>query len=493
MTSRAMKRGVAVGAATSLALGAFTLLGAGVAGAAPGSITWDDGSSRFTRTVSNTAPAVGDTITVTTKFDRTSWVDEFIYNVKDRHPSCLTYVPGSAKMGGSPTNTDGVVADEGNGTGYVRASWGVTSWVVQNRPGFHASPEFSVSYKVGQNCARNTALSTGMDYGGSLGSGNYGTKGPSITMAKTGTTTALGPVAGARVGVPTILTATVTGGAQGDSVEFRDGATTIGHGTLDAAGTATLEWTPTVRGSHGLTAYFAENAFATESQSPSITVDVAEQNVISTITLAPITGAQVGLASTVTATVSPTAAGGTIKLDDGATELASLPVGSDGKVTYQWVPAVAGSYTLTAAFSGRDGVTASTTTAQVNVAEAPASNTESTTTLDAVVGATVGQATTLKAKVNPANAGGTVTFKDGGTVIGTGQVGSDGTATTAWTPTAQGQRTITAEYSGQGTVNASSDQVSVIVAAGGDPGPGEPGEPGGNSSLGSLAGFGSAN
>ena len=333
MTSREITRGVAAGAATTLAIGALAFLGAGVAGAAPASITWDDGSSRFTRTVSNTSPAVGDTITVTTKFDRTSWVDEFIYNVKDRHPSCLTYVPGSAKMGGSTTNTDDVNADEGNGTGYVRSSWGVTSWVVQNRPGFHASPEYSVDYKVGPNCPRGVALTTGMDYGGSLGSGGYGQKGPSLNMAKTATTTTLGAVTGARVGVPSNLTANVTGGAAGDTIEFRDGTAPIGTATLDGAGTATLAWTPTVRGGHTLTASFPDTAFATASQSAPVTVQVAEQNATSTIALAPITGAQVGRASTVTATVNPAAAGGTVELRDGAASLATLPVGADGKVT----------------------------------------------------------------------------------------------------------------------------------------------------------------
>ena len=150
------------------------------------------------------------------------------------------------------------------------------------------------------------------------------------------------------------------------------------------------------------------------------------------------------------------------------------------------MPAAAGAHTLTATFSGRDGVVGSTTTASVNVAEAPASSTDSTTTLNPVGAAAVGTATTLTAKINPANAGGTVTFKDGGTVIGTGTVGADGTATAAWTPATAGQRTITAEYSGAGTVNASSDQESVIVGPG--DGTGGPGTGSGAGSLGSLFG-----
>ncbi|AQA21903.1 hypothetical protein BTZ20_3591 [Rhodococcus sp. MTM3W5.2] len=194
MTSRKITRGVAAGAATTLAIGALAVLGAGVAGAAPGSITWDDGSSRYTRYISNTSPAVGETITVSTKFERTSWVDEFIYNIKDRHHSCLTYVPGSAKMAGNdgsyPVQNPEVNANEA----YVRAEWGVTEWSVQARPGFNRTPIFSVRYKVGENCPRDTALPTGIDYGGSLGSGNYGNKGPSITVGASSTVPGSGSV-----------------------------------------------------------------------------------------------------------------------------------------------------------------------------------------------------------------------------------------------------------------------------------------------------------
>src|SRR5262249_5293827 len=147
----------------------------------------------------------------------------------------------------------------------------------------------------------------------------------------------------------------------------------------------------------------------------------------------------------------------------------------------QWTPAAAGSHTLTATFSGRDGVTGSDTTAQVTVA---AADTNSTVTVKPVTGATVGTAVTLTATVSPANAGGTVTFKDGSTVIGSAaQVGADGTATVTWTPATAGAHTLTADYSGNGTVNASTTQAAVTVASAG-----------GTGSVGSLpGGFGSSN
>jgi hypothetical protein len=272
-------RGAAAGAATTFALGALAFLGAGTAAAAPGSIVWDDGSSHFTRTISNTTPDAGETITVTTKFERTSWVDEYIYNVKDRHPSCLTYVPGSAKMIGEneyPVLDPEVNVDEGNGSGYVRASWGITDWVVQNRPGFHRSPTFSVRYKVGSDCVRGTALTTGMDYGGSLGSGNYGTKGPSITVgANTVSTTTVTPVAGATVGKATALTAKVNPAGAGGTVKFKDGDSTIGTAQVGADGTATLQWTPATAGERTVTADYsgvgtvsASSGYATVTVAP---------------------------------------------------------------------------------------------------------------------------------------------------------------------------------------------------------------------------------
>ncbi|MBM4608290.1 hypothetical protein GS416_07625 [Rhodococcus hoagii] len=65
---------MAAGAAAAVAAGFVVTLGASRAGAAPGSVTWSDGTSKFTRTVSNTTPNEGDIVTVSTKFERTGGV-----------------------------------------------------------------------------------------------------------------------------------------------------------------------------------------------------------------------------------------------------------------------------------------------------------------------------------------------------------------------------------------------------------------------------------
>lgn len=183
MAHRTIARGIAAGAATTFALGAAAFLGAGAAGAAPASTTWDDYYSHFTRTVSNQTPSVGETITITTKFERTNDTAERLYWIKDHHPTCLTYVPGSAKISGNRGTLD-VEPNLEIKPGFVAADVSASSWTVQKNPA--ESPVLTVKYTVGADCSRGNQLPTGMEYNGALGAGNYATKGPSITVSYLG-------------------------------------------------------------------------------------------------------------------------------------------------------------------------------------------------------------------------------------------------------------------------------------------------------------------
>ncbi|PTR22494.1 Ig-like domain-containing protein [Rhodococcus sp. OK519] len=470
MSDRNIRRFVGGLSAFAVAAGFAVTAGVGVAGAAPGSVTWNDGSSKYTRTVSNTTPSEGDIVTVSTKFERTGGVVEWIQAVKDLHPSCLTYVSGNT---GGPEVASDYVRVTGNWPVYPNIS--------------PKSQTFEFNYRVGADCARGVPLSTTMHYGGSLGSGTYSNKGPSITVSKNTTSTNLAQIASAQVGQATNLVATVTGGAQGDAVEFFDGNTKVGTGNLDANGTATYAWTPSTRGSHTVMAKFPGTVRANASQSGQQTIDVAQVDAGSNTAIGAVTGAQVGRASTLEATVSPAGAGGTVLFKDGAEVLAQVAVNGAGKAAYQWTPTTAGSHTIAAVFSGRDGVVGSTGTATVNVAAKPIDNSESATAIANIVGAKVGVAQNISAQVTPGNAGGTVTFKDGDTVIGTANLDGNGVASLSWTPAVEGQRVIRAEYSGAGTVNASNDDLSVSVAPATNGGDG--GEGGSAGSLG--GGFGS--
>ncbi|WP_027503355.1 Ig-like domain-containing protein, partial [Rhodococcus sp. UNC363MFTsu5.1] len=401
MSGVLMRRVAAVSAVSVAALG----LGAGgVASAAPGSVTWDDGNERITRTISDVTPAAGDTVTSTTVFDRTGGVVEYIQQVKDVHPPCLTYVDGSAKVDGSPRGLDSQGADFAK----VAGSWALYPQISPNLR------TFEFSYKVGADCARGVPLMTTVHYSGTLGSGTYDGKGPTVTVRKNASTTMLAAVANAQVGQAATLSATVTGGANGDTVEFYDGTTKLGTGTLNN-GTATYAWTPTAGGAHALSAKFLATAQAEGSQSAPQNVSVSVPDEATTTTLTVPATANVGAAVELKATVAPAAASGTVQFKDGAANIGGPVAVNAGVATLSHTFAGAGAKSITAVYSGGAGFTGSTSVAATVTVSVPDEATTTTVTVPAT--ANVGAAVELKATVAPA-ASGTVQFKDGATNIG---------------------------------------------------------------------------
>ncbi|MCA1005652.1 Ig-like domain-containing protein [Rhodococcus hoagii] len=366
---RATRRGGAAGAATTLAIGVLSVFGTSVADAAPASITWADQSSTFTRTIDNVTPVGGDIVTVTTKWARTDANWEALNWVKDFHPTCLTYVPGSAKV------TDAAGVHEIEPFVEIQSDFAAVDFVsLGYQPTSKRNvdtPVLSMQYTAGYNCDRGTNFTTGMAYGGSRGPGTYTTKGPAITVGKNSPTTTLAPVTGAVAGQESTLTATLTGGgAQGDTVEFYDGATKIGTGVLDANRAATLAWTPATVGAHTLSVKYLGTAFSNASQSADQQVTVTASGVASTTTLAPVPGAKVGEVATLTATVVPASPGGTVAFKDGDTVIGTAIIGADGTAALEWTPAAAGQHVITVEFDGHGVVGASTGQATVTVASA---------------------------------------------------------------------------------------------------------------------------
>ncbi|MFD8098740.1 Ig-like domain-containing protein [Nocardia fluminea] len=264
MVDRRVQRAAVFAAAAGLAMTAFP----GSAVAAPAAITWDDGNSRLTRTVSNTNPVVGDTITVTTKFERTGIPVEYIYSIKDLHPACLTPVAGSAKMSGDAVSIDTSSSD------WIRAEFGITKYPVYP----NISPKsqtFEIQYKVGVNCARDTPLPTSMHYGGSLGDGIYQAKGPAVTVSGDAVSSTAITVSGAQVGKAVTLEASVTPAAAGGAIQFKAGDNVLGDIPVGANGKASIVWTPGAPGSYSIGAAFSGRSGVAGSSSTA-TVTVAE-------------------------------------------------------------------------------------------------------------------------------------------------------------------------------------------------------------------------
>ncbi|MEU1431371.1 Ig-like domain-containing protein [Nocardia sp. NPDC005746] len=263
----------AVGAAATVALGAMTLLGSAAAGAAPATISWDNGSSHYTRTVSNSTPKAGEKITVSTKIER-SGSEEKINWFKDFHDACLTYVANSAKVTDSSGDHPVEPHLEIQST-FIAGDFTATTYQVIAKPGNVSSPTFSAQYTVGTDCAEDVALASGMEYLSSAGKATFTDKGPSITVTKaTATsTTTLAPVTGAVAGKAITLTATVAPAQAGGSVTFKDGSTVIGTPQVDSTGKATVQWTPATAGQHTVTAeYSGSNGTSGSQATASVTV-----------------------------------------------------------------------------------------------------------------------------------------------------------------------------------------------------------------------------
>lgn len=173
----------AAGAATVIGIGASTLFGAGAAGAAPATLTWNGNGSQYTHTVSDSTPAVGDTITVTTGFARTQNPDETFNWFKDFRPSCLTYVSGSAKITDA-TGSHQVEPYLEIQSDFIAADFTTAGLQLVAKAGSSPSPTFSAQYKVGA-CTPGTSLTTGIAFLSSAGASDFSTKGPSITVGGT--------------------------------------------------------------------------------------------------------------------------------------------------------------------------------------------------------------------------------------------------------------------------------------------------------------------
>ncbi|WP_158726657.1 Ig-like domain-containing protein [Tomitella fengzijianii] len=494
-TTRRIAAGVSAGA---LAASLATTIGVGAAGAETSSVSWGDGSSNFQRTVSDATPSVGDTITTTTTFTRDGIVDEYLYRVKDLHPECFAYVPGSAQVGGS------AIDDVETGSSFTAVNGGSFEWPVRPVLG-PKSRTFSFSYTVGTDCRAGSDFMTSMHYDGSLGAGTYQDEGPTVTVEFAASQTQVQPVYGAKAGQPVTIAAKVAGGTvpqNGGDVQFKADGVDIGAPVAvdPATGIAQTGWTPADAGNTSLTAVFLGNLNTDGSTSDPRTVSVAQQTVDSKTSLSVASGAQVGSATSVTATVAPPGAGGTVTFKDNEVDFATVPVtDGDGGVSVDWIPGSEGSHTIKAVFSGRDGVNGSGAQQTVTVAPKPAESVTSTTTLDPVAPFDLGGTATLKATVTSEGAtDGTVTFRDGDEILGTVDVVNGVATLEDWKPTIGGDHAISAEFSGIGDTLASNAAITVTVDTPETPGPGDPGDGGATGgsfdlstlfgSLGSLGG-----
>ena len=359
----------------------------GVASAAPTTIEWADGNTAFSRTVSDANPSIGDTVTVSTSFQR-KWSFEDVYNFKDLEDGCLEYVQGSAKWEDSAVANVQVSTAAVGQLGFVRLeSPSLTSWRVPGvGAGWGAKRTISLKYKVGENCPTGVNLAVGtMHYGGSLGSGTYQDKGPNIKVQtppqKDATTTAVSVSPAPKVGDPSTVTAKITSAATvaDGAVEFFNHNVSLGTANV-VAGKATVSWTPSYEGAYSLKAVYSGTAtLAGSSSSIGGTVSPKDPDPepgapIVTLGAAP----KVGDAVTVTVE-SDAAVGANVTLTANGTALCqNLTLGADHKATCQWTPSVSGAVALKATI-GAQSTTKNVTVTAKDVPVDPTDTTDPTT------------------------------------------------------------------------------------------------------------------
>ncbi|MGH3890428.1 MAG: Ig-like domain-containing protein [Rhodococcus qingshengii] len=452
MSVGSARRAVAGLSVFAVAAGFAVVAGVGVAGAAPVTAEFNSDGYKVTRTISNGTPSEGDVITSKTVFKRTAAVHN-LYAVRDFHPACMTYVDGSATVNGSAFRVNEVATDS------VRLSAGATEWPMWGGD----VKTFEFQYRVGADCARGTDLSTTVHFDGTVFvDDTTNGRGPSINVQKNVSTTTLSPTSGVKLGQPVPLSATVTGGADGDSVEFFDGATKVGAGAL-ANGVATLAWTPADVRTHSVTAKYLGNAKVATSTSSAVDVVVSEADKSTATAITGPASAVAGESVTVEATVSPTPAGGTVQFKDGATDLGgAVTVDANGKASLT-NSYVVGAHSIVAVYSG-SGVYQTSTSAPHALTVAPVVVEENTTTT--LVGpstGSTGEALSFTASVSTGAAGGTVQFKEGGRDLGSPvPVDASGKATTTPTFNVAGEYSITAVFSGSGNYLGSTSNAQTV-------------------------------
>ena len=286
-------------------------------------------------------------------------------------------------------------------------------------------------------------------------------------------------------GLPVTFTATVRGSAVGappgtGAVVFKEGATVLSMPALDANGQATFTTSSLAAGTHTLAVEYAGDGYY---------LDGASAPLVQTVNLV---GASVSLVSsdnpslygqlvtfTATATGSSVVPTGVMTFKDGSTVLGNAPLDGSGVATYSTGALDSGSHDIAAEYAG-DGVYAPGATGMLTqiVDRAPTGTSLAVSTGRATTGAPITWTATVTSMAVGA-IGGTVTFIEGLTLIGTGTLSAGGVATTSATLPA-GTHEVNAIFGGDTNFEPSaSPSVTTVVSepdagsadAGSDTGP----------------------
>jgi YVTN family beta-propeller protein len=289
-------------------------------------------------------------------------------------------------------------------------------------------------------------------------------------------------------GAAVTFTATVATGSSTPatgSVSFLDGPTSIGGGLLNASGVVTITFSALSTGTHSITSVYSGDGNNAASTSTALTQTVQQSSTSVTLTASTnslVEGSPVTFTATVTTANGPATPTGSVTFKDGSTTLGTVSLNSAGVATFSTAALAVGSQTITAIYNGDTNDAGSTSAALTeNIQQATTLTTLITSGSPSLSGSAVTFTATVTASNGPGTPSGTLTFKDGSSVIGSGTLNASGVAAFTTSSLVPGQHSISAVYSGD-TNNAGSSstlpqtvQQTTATALGASPNPALPG------------------
>jgi YVTN family beta-propeller protein len=252
------------------------------------------------------------------------------------------------------------------------------------------------------------------------------------------------------------------GGGVTGTVTFNDGQNKVLGTASVVGGSAGLSVLTLGTGTHSVTAVYGGDGNSLGSTSPVLSQSVVAKTATTTTVSSSLNPSYVGQLVTFTATVTPSAATGTVTFKRGQTVLGTGTL-TGGQATFSTSSLSAGLVNIVAAYGGDAqyaGSNSTTITETVNKAA-------TTTVLISVPNpSSVGQLVTFTATVTSstgATPNGTVTFNQGGTSLGTATIDASGDASFSTSTLSNGKNNIKAVYGGSsafaGSTSAATQQV----------------------------------
>ncbi len=328
------------------------------------------------------------------------------------------------------------------------ASLGGTTTVATDGTGVAAFTDLSVSGSTGTYTLVFAAGLTNITAQVTLGSGDP-------DGAKSSFTVVGGPIT-ASTGSSTATVSIVARDASGNPIAGAAPAVdvtncgSVSAPVTDAGGSSSVAVSCTTSGTKTVSVTVNGTAVTNPAGTHTLTVNAAAAS--TTLSASPASGSSFGQQVTFTATVTGavSAPTGTVTFKDGGTTIGSGAVDGSGHATVQTTTLSAATHSITASYAG-DATYAPSGSAALLYDVSLLGTTTSVTSSN--LNAVFGESVTFTATVTGLLPGGSVTFKDGATVLGTGAVNpANGVATfpTAALSVTGSPHSITAEYGGDG-------------------------------------------